>query len=322
MNIMFVANNAYINQLLVTLNSIFLNQKGEINIYLISDGLSKENYQAVKRFIHRRHGRLIYKCYETVCIDVDKMINEQWNPIVFYKLYGIFDINGIKKILYLDLDIIVNANLSELYDTDLEGYYAAVVQDNGLKQVYLNYGEHLWQLMVDLDEYFNSGVMLLNLEKIQREMNLEYLIQQYSRYANLCIYPDQDLLNIVWHSKLKYLDYKYNRLATDFEYRRHIEKDPDTVIYHYTIDKPWGQEKSRKVAAYQWCVKKYLQYAKTQETYSFYRKVKKTNFSIYDKMISKIKSAVKYNPFIFTNETCGWQHFLKEFLFIMDGDNE
>lgn len=322
MNIMFVANNAYINQLLVTLNSVFVNQKGKINIYLISDGLSKENYQMVEQFIHRRHGKLIYKCYEAVCIDTDKIINNQWNPIVFYKLYGIFDINDVKKILYLDLDIIVNASLSELYKTDLEGYYAAVVQDNGLKQVYLNYGEHLWQLMVELDEYFNSGVMLLNLEKIQKEMNLKYLIQQYNRYAKVCVYPDQDLLNMVWHSKLKYLDYKYNRLATDFEYRKYIEKDPDVVIYHYTIDKPWGQENSRKTTAYQWCVKKYLQYARVQETYSFYRKVKKTNDNIYNKIVSKIKSAIKYNPFIFTNETCGWKHFLKELLFIMDGDSE
>lgn len=322
MNIMFVANNAYINQLLVTLNSIFVNQTGEINIYLISDGLSKENYQIVEQFIHKRHGKLIYKCYEAVCIDTDKIINNRWNPIVFYKLYGIFDINNIRKILYLDLDIIVNADLSELYETELEGYYAAVVQDSGLKQVELNYGEHLWQLMVELDEYFNAGVMLLNLEKIQREMNLEYLILQYNKYANLFIYNEQDLLNMVWHSRLKYMNYKYNRLATDFMYRKYIEKDPDVVIYHYTIDKPWGQENSKKITAYQWCVKKYLQYAKAQETYSFYRKVKKANDNICDKIVSKIKSTVKYNPFIFTDGRCGWRHFLKELFFIMDGDKE
>ena len=79
-----------------------------------------------------------------------------------------------KKMLYLDVDIIVNTDLSELYDVNLEGNYYGGVRH---PTYYLgNWGGHCKLLDIpDLHSYINAGVLLINLEKI-REDNLEPIL--------------------------------------------------------------------------------------------------------------------------------------------------
>ncbi|MCK7489743.1 MAG: hypothetical protein MZU79_05535 [Anaerotruncus sp.] len=63
------------------------------------------------------------------------------------------------KVLYLDGDIIIQKDLSDLFEINIKDYYAGAVKDIGLIDNDLN-----------IKNYFNSGVMLLNL-KLMRENN-------------------------------------------------------------------------------------------------------------------------------------------------------
>ncbi len=316
MNVMFVVDDHYIEQCLVTMHSLFVNNGGPFNIYVITSGLKEKNIRILKRFVEERKGRLFLKVYTEACIDTEKMVNRIWNPIVYFKLYGMFDITGVDRILYLDCDLIIDADLSELYQVDFRGNYAAVIEDSGLCQVALDYETHLKQLMIkDKKEYFNGGVMLLNLKKIQKEMSLESMVAQFDRYADFMVFNEQDLLNMLWNGKVVYADPRFNRVASDFRYRRKIGKDRNVVIYHYVTNKPWIKWRGTDVRGYEWCVRKYLQYCNLPETQNLFHQVKKVNRGLETHISGWLKTCLGYNPNWIVEEKNSWKQFVNAILF-------
>lgn len=297
MNVMFVSDDNYIEPLIVALNSLFANNPIAVHVFLISDGLQKENFALVHDFITKNGGTLHYIPCDLE-VDDGNLQSQQWGSIVYQRIYGMFRIKE-EKILYLDCDLIVDGSLKELYETQIEDYYAAAVRDSGMDQFFINWRSHLKKLMIDdVNQYFNSGVLLLNLKKIQAELTLRLLMEKIDKYGDIFLFPDQDLLNMVWKKKVKLIDLKYNRIATDFGYRKQIEKDTQVVIYHYTGNKPWEKWDRKGRQGYQWCISKYLQYSNIPEAQNIYRLTQRYNYKLGDFILSKMKTRRGYNPFV------------------------
>lgn len=123
-----------------------------------------------------------------------------------------FDIANIldfaDRVLYLDSDILVYRDISELFDTKLADNYLAAVDEMG--DVFDTEGKSELAFRIGLEgvSYFNSGVMLLNLRQLRMEEVdcdlLEYRMTQ-SNY-----FMDQDAFNGVMHKKRVKLPYCYN----------------------------------------------------------------------------------------------------------------
>ena len=141
------------------------------------------------------------------------------------------------KMLYLDSDIVVLKNISELWNYDISGYLLGAVEDK--------YSE-LMTCQADLGDdetYYNSGVLLMNLKKF-REENVEQVIFPKLREPENA-YSDQDVLNNVCRNKILSLPLKYNLMLTNddpnaFPKRKDefAESLCNPVILHYAI-KPW-----------------------------------------------------------------------------------
>lgn len=125
----------------------------------------------------------------------------------FYRLV-ISSIVEDDKCLYLDADIIVNTDLTEIYDTDLEGMYLAGVKDCFIQcnmQEYESYKDVLE--ISTMNCYINAGVVLMNLKEIRtHDMEKVFLLCIDKHYK----IHDQDILNKCCYGKIKYLDLKYN----------------------------------------------------------------------------------------------------------------
>lgn len=315
MNLIFVVDDNYIEQMLVTLNSVFLNHDCQFNIYVVTNGLSRKNSEKLKKFVEKQGGKLQFATYQDSCIDTKKMVNLNWKPIVYYKLYGIFGIHEVDRILYLDCDVIVDGDLTEFYNLELNDCYGAVVEDKGMEQVIPDYETHLKQLMVEKGAYFNGGVMLLNLKQIQEKMTLKYAISQFERYSSIMVFNEQDLLNMIWSKHLLYVDARYNRIASDFCYRKKIGRNRDVVIYHYTTNKPWVNWRKNNSNDYGWCVGKYLQYCDIPETRKLFLQVKRQNRGIGRRVIWEVKSKMGYNPYWIPSKNGIYLRFLNVLLF-------
>lgn len=140
--------------------------------------------------------------------------------------------------LGLDCDILVRGSLSELYDFDLEDNYVGAAHDVN-KEIRR---ESVVRLKLKGD-YFNSGVQLLQLERI-REKELLSCIDKISREF-LLTYPDQDILNKIYEGRIKEIHKKYNfgAVTSVMHKLKNPEELQNAVVVHFiTSNKPWKKE--------------------------------------------------------------------------------
>ena len=128
-----------------------------------------------------------------------------------------------KKAIYLDVDIIVLQDLSGLFNTDLDNFYIAGVK----AAAYIlneNNREHYKSIGIeDMSGYINAGMTLWNLEKI-REDNLEPKLIELAgkNFSSM----DQDVINLAFCGKIKFLDFKYNLMT---KYYKRILKERENL---------------------------------------------------------------------------------------------
>lgn len=156
----------------------------------------------------------------------------------------------IDKMLYLDGDLIAKVDLSEVYNYDIEDYYAAAVIDSGSM-----YYKHKYVKMVE--NYFNSGVMVLNLKRLRNE-NVSEILLKTKREMQDASLMDQNVFNIVFDGNVLLLPIRYNFMPVSLEraYKKWTIRDlnkmygteyenkkqlfADAAIIHYSSkDKPW-----------------------------------------------------------------------------------
>ena len=154
------------------------------------------------------------------------------------------------KVLYLDGDVIVRHDISDFFHTDLSGYYAGVIIDSG--SIYSKNPQVLKH-----PNYFNSGVMLLNLEEMRMNNCAEQLVEK-KRSSNDSSLMDQNIFNIVFENKVKFFPIKFNclfvnlvrasgKFSIDELNRRFHTKfsslnevaETATIIHYSSKDKPW-----------------------------------------------------------------------------------
>jgi lipopolysaccharide biosynthesis glycosyltransferase len=147
---------------------------------------------------------------------------------------------SIKKILYLDGDLVVTTDIRELWETDLQGASLAAVPEPhavpGDSET-VSY------------PYFNSGVMLIDVERWRAANVLPKFLAFAKENAGHLPYHDQDVLNHTFAGKVRLLDYRWNfqsrwadfvakKLNMSPEEFRRLRRSP--AIVHFTSKyKPW-----------------------------------------------------------------------------------
>jgi len=106
----------------------------------------------------------------------------------------------VSRILYLDVDTLVLNRLEPLFELDLGSNYLAAVAN-----VFMEFHRYrLAQLGFEPGEYFNSGVLLLNLSEMREGEFAERVREAVQTSAGPLEWPDQDALNLVsrdrWHA--------------------------------------------------------------------------------------------------------------------------
>lgn len=155
---------------------------------------------------------------------------------------------AVTKVLYLDVDILVLGELDPLWETDLEGVAIGAVVDTFSKDnaKRLQLSAQVTVSMSDANsappecDYFNSGVLLINLPRWRQEQiserALQYLVQNPQ---NLLM--DQDALNVVYAGRWKQLDVRWNLQTHDPRGYSQIpvEEWPSIVHFAGKYTKPW-----------------------------------------------------------------------------------
>lgn len=155
---------------------------------------------------------------------------------MYYRLVIPELLGELDKVLYLDMDAIVDGRLDELWNTNLAGKAAAVVEDGEPKHL----GEH------SPKRYFNSGVMLMNLAYWREHDVKTKAIDFLMKHRDILRFPDQDALNVVLQDDLLFMPEKWNcHLNLDKRFVKRaregrVAPEQVPVIIHFNQKlKPW-----------------------------------------------------------------------------------
>ena len=233
-SIVFICDNDFVMPTLTTITSLIKNKKPSTiyDINIIAIECSTKNIELFKTFAEE-------KIFINI-IETDNLYSDIKAEHVHVSKAALFKFNLINifpntdKIIYLDGDLIITDDLSSLYNTDISTCYAGVVKD--MKAILINN---------DVENYFNSGVMLLNLKLLRENLSVAKFLEIKKKVSNR--YQDQDVFNYLFRNKVKFLSVKYNFITRYYEFftKKQIseffnEKLTKIVIYHYSSKfKPW-----------------------------------------------------------------------------------
>jgi lipopolysaccharide biosynthesis glycosyltransferase len=156
--------------------------------------------------------------------------------------YAILDIGeqlpaDVGRCITLDCDLVFERNAVELWNTDLRGCTVGAV-DNGLKAE-----ARLYQARLGLREprYFNSGVLLVDVDRWRELAVRERAIRAAVRIGPELILHDQDALNMALEGDWMALDWRWNVGV----HLPGLEVGTPTVIHYMAAPKPWHVDYDR-----------------------------------------------------------------------------
>lgn len=229
------SDGTYPRYLTVMLYSLFVNNPNEdVEVYVLHDGLSDAEISVLNQCAKSekwKDNKEIIPVYVDAKL-FDKADTTGFSVGTYFRLL-MFDLlpDTIERLLYLDVDLIVNKSLEGLYKTEFNGNYIVACSHGFEKEeVFRKVKEGI--LFPQKGECFNAGVMLYDFQKMKKA----YSFNSFKQYlGNEDIYYDQGLLNHLFWDKTEYLPTGiYNNRGHD--YKAEIS---DSVIIHYADANPW-----------------------------------------------------------------------------------
>jgi len=247
-NVGCASNDLYAQHLGVMLYSLLENcsKPERIRIFLMDGGISEENKNKINLIVRGHSAEINYilpKKEYTAGLKECRHISCD----AYYRFF-IIENEKIKKLLYLDADMIIVEDIFKLWETKFEDNILFAVKDPGGSETKKS------DLGIDVEKYyFNSGVMLIDCEKWRRNKITQKAIEFMKDNPEKIDYADQDGLNAVLVDKWKELSPRWN-LITRLVYYRYLpffkipnyEKDNvkeiimnPGVIHYASFIKPW-----------------------------------------------------------------------------------
>ena len=245
MNICLVINSKVKNQTILFLNSLFINNKESFNIYVLSSDLTIDDKNSINSIIPNNSKLTFITVDNNYFKDAPILWNTHSKEAYYKLLIPVLIPKDVKKIIYFDIDIIINNSIEELNSINLNDYYFAACSDYFVNKKMKDYVRSLGIPKNKL--YFNSGVMVFNLEKIRKTYKLEDGLTYIKNNGKNFKYHDQEVLNALYNNKTLIIDNKYNCIAKyknffDFIGYKLFRKDENVIVIHYAGIKPWNEK--------------------------------------------------------------------------------
>jgi lipopolysaccharide biosynthesis glycosyltransferase len=243
--IVTACDDNYVQHLGVMLCSLLENtlHREKINIWVIDGDISQDKKTLLSTFIINKYQISINY------LDIDKelykkfKISYHFTHSIYYRISipEIIPFN-VSKVIYLDSDIILKQDIYDLWLIDLKDYFIGAVELLDVDK------RHLEEIIKDDLDYFNSGVLVINISKWRENNVSQQVIDFISNYQEKIIWWDQDSLNAIlyqkwlslplkWNLQSNFFDINVNKCARGLELREAIAKP---AIIHYTgMHKPW-----------------------------------------------------------------------------------
>lgn len=216
-NLVCIADETYAQHAAVMIASLFAtNPSKQFRVFLMTFVMQKETKKKLEDMVNE-YGSITFieNDYEGTGIQTLKSetSTKAWNPIMYLKLLiPQFLPQDVDRFLFLDVDMVVNADIEPLYEIPFSGNIVYACEDYKYLQA------HKYRLgLREEDLYINSGVMMVDLkawrEKDKQFPTIECLKQYADRLNN-----DQDGFALYFKGEIALLPTnKWNATTFFFE---------------------------------------------------------------------------------------------------------
>lgn len=220
------------------------NQKHDITIHLLHHLLPQSCQEALVEMCNRYDQEIMFYDVDVSKIGSVHITHPDLSIATYYRLLlpSLLD-ESIDRILYLDCDVIVLKDISELFQVNLDGFGVAAVKDSC---PYSN--SHRMFIGLGLDSnYFCAGVLLINMKYWREHNSSEVMFDFLDKHSEELYFEDQDVLNYAFRNHWFQLSNKYGKspmaiaiMDGNQKCYDHTDYLFDASIIHYaTHVKPW-----------------------------------------------------------------------------------
>lgn len=235
--IFFSTDDNYIPFLDVAIASLIANasKKYQYRIIVLNTGLKTENVELVMR----RATENFVIDFVDISAEVETIKSRfknvyHFSVVTYYRLFIASLFPQYDKILYLDCDLVVLGDISELYHTELGNNILGAAPEMFVQSTeeFRTYAEKA--LGVDPDGYVNAGVLVINLDEFRKEEIEQKFVRLITEYDFDLLDPDQAYLNYLCRDKILVLPNGWNKEPMP------IPCEGKKNIVHYALyKKPW-----------------------------------------------------------------------------------
>lgn len=218
MDVVFCCDQSYYTHLCACIDSLLRhNKKQNFRVHLIFSDLNERSLEVVRLLVEGCGAEFVSHYLEP-----DKFAtfptHSHFKKENYYRLF-IERLVDAKRVLYLDADLIVCSSIRELFETDFGGNIVACVEDPCF--------EYWDKLGISREKrYFNSGVMLLNLDEWRRNNITDAVLEFIENHPEKISFADQCALNLILQDRWKILHPRFNAQTAMFE----PEFEPKTAL--------------------------------------------------------------------------------------------
>ena len=236
--ICFATDDNYVPFLAIAITSLLDNSSKNYfyRIFVLTTNLKQQNIDSILK--HQTQNCSIE--FISLAQELDKIkdmfhLRDYYSRETYYRIFIPNLFPQYKKVLYLDCDITVVGDISELYRTQIHGYYVGAAQEEVMQtfEVFGNYVEKAEG--INRKDYFSAGILLINCRRWRKKHIAEKFVDLLNRYK-FRVVQDEDYLNVLCKGHVRNLSLAWNKTS----YKNNSFDDKDLKLIHWKINwRPW-----------------------------------------------------------------------------------
>lgn len=239
--IFFSSDNNYVPYMTVSITSLMKNASKDYHydIVILYSKITDVNLKILQNLENETFTikliKMDDKAAELTKTSTDNLCTDYYSLSIYFRLFIPVMFPEYDRGIYLDSDIAVVGDISQLYFENLDGMPIGAITDQSVQKVppFIQYIEK--GLGVPVKTYVNSGILLMDLKQL-RDMNFSArFLEVLNKYHFETVAPDQDYLNVLCQKKIKILSPQWNAMSSN-----DIKDIKEPKIIHYNLfGKPW-----------------------------------------------------------------------------------
>ncbi len=241
--IFFTVDEGYAPYLDCAIRSMVENasKDNEYVIYVLHQDMTDDSIEKVRTGVKSPFSIEFIKMEDEfhgiVAREENKLRCDYFTLTIYFRIFIADMFPQYDKGIYVDSDIIVPGDISELYNVDLEGNIIGACCDRSIQGVpdLVYYTENA--VGAQSDDYINSGILLMDL-RMMREKNFSgHFLDLMNEYHFDTVAPDQDYINAMCNGNIKYLSDDWDTMPPQAG-EATLNSSPK-LIHFNLFQKPW-----------------------------------------------------------------------------------